>query len=293
MGWVRTHNADETCGIAQAAIVVGDWWNVLVLREIARGRTRFDELADELGISRRVLTERLVDLVGRGILRRIPYSQRPVRHDYVLTDAGLGLLPLLVAMQDWADRWILGDGTATATAADDGAEHARVHALVGTRLPATLMLPGSDGTARDAVAPGAAVTVLFTYPATGVPWDEAIPGAAGCTLENRLFRDAWPAFQQAGVAVHGVSTQQPAEQAAFAASESVPYPLLSDAQLHLAAALRLPTFRGAGQLRLKRLVLVIDAQRTVRDVLFPVDDIPEAVERTLRLASATWSAPAS
>jgi hypothetical protein len=44
---------------------------------------------------------------------------------------------------------------------------------------------------------------------------------------------------------------------------------------------------------LKRLVLVIDAQRTVRDVLFPVDDIPEAVERTLRLASATWSAPAS
>ncbi|MBD0739564.1 winged helix-turn-helix transcriptional regulator [Streptomyces sp. CBMA29] len=296
---MRMHNADEDCGIAQAAVVMADWWNVLVLREIARGHVRFDALASELGLSRKVLTERLGALVARGVLRRSLYQRRPVRYEYLLTDSGLALLPLLVAMQDWGDRWVLGDGTTTATAPPDGAEHARVHALAGagtdtgtgtstgTRLPADLQLSASDGSERPVVAPDAAATVLFTYPGTGVDWGEdPIPGAPGCTLENRLFRDAYTDFRRADVAVHGVSTQLPYEQAAFARAEAVPYPLLSDAQQHLAAALRLPTFRGAGRLRLKRLVLVLAPDRTVRHVLFPVEDIPAAVEETLRLATA-------
>ncbi|MFE2428869.1 winged helix-turn-helix transcriptional regulator [Streptomyces sp. NPDC059373] len=283
---MRMHNADETCGIAQAAVVVGDWWNVLILREVARGHVRFDELAGELGLSRKVLTERLGRLVAQGVLRRSLYQRRPMRYEYLLTDSGLGLLPLLVAMQDWADRWVLGDGTPTATAPDDGAEHARVHALVGTRVPPDLRLPGADGTVRDVVAPDTSATVLFTYPATGVQWEDAIDGAAGCTLESRLFRDAWPSFRDAGVAVHGVSTQLTHEQAAFARAEAVPYPLLSDTELRLAAALRLPTFRGAGQLRLKRLILIVDAERTVRHVLFPVGDIPDAVQRARLLGAA-------
>lgn len=283
---MKMHNADAACGIAQAAVVMGDWWNVLVLREIARGHVRFDALAAELGLSRKVLTERLGRLVANGVLRRSLYQRRPVRYEYLLTDAGLGLLPLLVAMQDWGDRWVLGDGSLTATAAEDSAEHARVHSLTGTRLAAGLELPGSDGAPLDAVAPDAAATVLFTYPGTGVQWEEPLPGAAGCTLENRLFRDAWPAFREAGAAVHGVSTQLPHEQAAFARSESVPYPLLSDSRLHLAAALRLPTFHAAGRPRLKRSVLVLDRERTVRHVLFPVDDIPHAVDEARRLATA-------
>lgn len=61
---MRMHNADETCGIARAAVVLGDWWNVLILREIARGHVRFDALAAGIGLSRNVLTERL------GLLRR-------------------------------------------------------------------------------------------------------------------------------------------------------------------------------------------------------------------------------
>ncbi|MFE3827683.1 winged helix-turn-helix transcriptional regulator [Streptomyces sp. NPDC059092] len=287
---MRMHNADEHCGIAQAAVITGDWWNVLVLREIARGHVRFDALAAELGLSRKVLTERLGRLVASGVLHRSLYQRRPVRYEYLLTDSGLALLPLLVAMQDWGDRWVLGDGTTTATAAEDGAEHARVHALAlaGARLPAALELPSGGGAEHPVVAPDAAATVLFTYPGTGVDWgDEPIPGAAGCTLEHRLFRDAWPDFRRAGVAVHGVSSQLPYEQAAFARAEAIPYPLLSDARQRLAAALRLPTFRGAGRLRLKRLILVVDRERTVRHALFPVDDIPRAVEDALRLATAT------
>ncbi|MET9100963.1 winged helix-turn-helix transcriptional regulator [Streptomyces antibioticus] len=281
---MRKHNADKTCGIAQAAVVMGDWWNVLVLREIARGHVRFDALAAEIGLSRNVLTERLGRLVAHGVLRRSLYQRRPVRYEYLLTDSGLGLLPLLVAMQDWGDRWVLGDGTLTATATEDGAEHARVHALTGTRLPADLRLPSAQDTDLPVASPDAAATVLFTYPGTGIDWGE-IPGAAGCTLENRLFREAWPDFREAGVEVRGISTQLVHEQAEFARAEDIPYPLLSDAAHQLAAALRLPTFHGAGGLRHKRLILILDAERTVRHTLFPVTDIPEAVAESLRLAT--------
>ncbi|MGW3283481.1 winged helix-turn-helix transcriptional regulator [Streptomyces sp. NPDC001002] len=283
---MRMHNADENCGIAQAAMVLGDWWNVLVLREVARGHVRFDALAAEIGLSRKVLTERLGRLVAHGVLHRSLYQRRPVRYEYLLTDAGSALPPLLVAMQDWGDRWVLGDGSVTATATEDSAEHARVHALTGTRLPDGLELPGPQGAQLPVVPPDSAATVLFTYPGTGVDWgDPPIPGTAGCTLENRLFRDAWPDFRRAGVSVHGISTQLPHEQAGFARAEEVPYPLLSDAHHQLAAALRLPTFRGAGRLRHKRLVLIVDAERTVRHALFPVVDIPHAVTQSLKLAA--------
>ena len=105
-------DVDEACGIAQAAAVMGDWWNLLVLREVARGRRRFDALVDELGVSRKVLTERLGHLVDHEVLARVPYQDRPPRHEYHLTDRGRAFLPVLVGMQDWADRWLLGDGRA-------------------------------------------------------------------------------------------------------------------------------------------------------------------------------------
>jgi peroxiredoxin len=127
-------------------------------------------------------------------------------------------------------------------------------------------------------------TVLFTYAGTGasLPPDwHKIPGATGCTLENRLFRDAWPAFTAADVAVYGVSTQRPDEQAAFAMAENVPFPLLSDVDLELAAALRLPTFRAGQQIRLKRLIMVIGRDRHIRHIRYPVTDIAPAVTEAL------------
>ena len=282
----RVRPVDEACGIAQAAAVMGDWWNLLVLREVARGQHRFDGLVAELSVSRRVLTERLTHLVSHGVLERSPYQERPTRYEYRLTPRGEAFLPVLVGMQDWADRWLLGDGTLTATATAAGAEHDRVRALVGTRVP-PVSLPTAAGASRDVLADGP--TVLFAYPATGRPnphpagWS-AVPGTVGCTLENRLFRDRWPQFEAAGVAVHGVSTQRPDEQAAFAAEEGIPFPLLSDVDLTLAAALRLPTVRIAQQQRLKRLILVADRDRLVRHTIFPVTDIPAAVDEALTVS---------
>ncbi|QNS04703.1 winged helix-turn-helix transcriptional regulator [Streptomyces xanthii] len=277
---------DAACAIAQAAAVVGDWWSLLLVRETARGHHRFDALQEELGISRKVLAERLAHLVDADVLEKVPYQSGPVRYEYRLTDSGRGLLPVLLSMQDWADRWVFGDGSLSGTADEESEQARRVAALVGEALP-RLELPGHrDGAPLDPVEPGAKATVLFCYPATGRPsplpdgWGD-IPGTVGCTLENRLFRDAYEEFRAAGAEVRGVSTQRPDEQRVFAVEEGIPFTLLSDVDLRLAAALRLPVFRAGQALRLKRAVLVVDRDRVVRHARFPVTDIPTAVTESL------------
>jgi DNA-binding HxlR family transcriptional regulator/peroxiredoxin len=272
---------DPLCALSQAAGVVGDGWSWLVVQEIARGHTRFDELAQALGISRKVLADRLRRLGTQGLLARTPYQAAPQRFEYTLTEMGRALLPALVAIQDWGDQWILGDGTLSATTTDGAADAQRVQRLIGTELPGSLSLVGGD-----LVDPNATATVIFTYPATGSPtplpegWDE-LPGAVGCTLENRLFRDRYEDFKLAGRSVRGVSTQRPDEQRAFAASEAIPFPLLSDSELGLAAAARLPTFRVGGAVRLKRLIMIADRERRIRAALYPVNDLPAAIDWAL------------
>jgi DNA-binding HxlR family transcriptional regulator/peroxiredoxin len=280
---------DVNCAVAQAAAVVGDWWSLLIVREVARGRHRFEALQGELDISRKVLAERLRHLVDHEVLLRKPYQRGPARYEYQLSGAGWALTQVLVSMQDWADRWLLGDGALSGIASPESGEAARMRELAGTPVPA-VALPTTAGGKLDVVA-DAAATVLFGYPATGAPsplpsdW-AAIPGAVGCTLENRLFRSAAAACAADGIAIRGVSTQRPDEQHAFAEAEDIPFPLLSDMDLQLAAALRLPTFRAGQALRLKRIVFVIDRSRVIRHVIFPIADIPTAVREAIDAARA-------
>ncbi|MEE1842128.1 MULTISPECIES: winged helix-turn-helix transcriptional regulator [unclassified Streptomyces] len=281
----RTSLADADCAIAQALDVVGDWWTLLIVRDTARGVHRFDALQEELGVSRKVLTERLRLLVDAGVLSREPYQDRPPRYEYRLTRRGRALLPVLIALQDWGDTWVLGDGETMATAAESSKEAARVHALVGTRLP-ELRLIDHEGASRDPVA-GTPYTVLYFFPGAHTRrdayppgWSE-IPGTSGCTLESCTYRDRSAEFTAAGASVRGVSTQRPDEQRAFAEAERLRFPLLSDAELELTAALRLPTFRTGGTSRLKRLTLVVDRDRTVREALYPITDIEESVRAAL------------
>ena len=279
---------DVDCAIALAAGIVGDWWTLLIVRDIVGGTTRFEALQRSLGVSRKVLTERLNRLVDEGVLHRVPYHDRPARHDYLLTEAGQGLLPILVAMQDWGTRYVAGDGSLTATSTATSLDARRVQALVGTRVP-PLMLTASDGIPCDPLAAGG-WTVLYCFPGAYAPGPQAyptgwgdIPGAGGCTLESTTYRDLASDFTAAGAAVRGVSTQRPDQLAAFAHHVGLPFPLLSDEDNRLAAALRLPTFRAAGQLRLKRLTLVVDGDRTVRAALFPIPDPAESVQEALAL----------
>ncbi|MDX2850296.1 winged helix-turn-helix transcriptional regulator [Streptomyces sp. PA03-3a] len=292
----RTHLGDANCSIAQALDVVGDWWTLLIVRDAARGVDRFDDLQRELGVSRKVLAERLRLLVDADVLAREPYQERPVRYAYRLTPRGRALLPVLIALQDWGDQWVLGDGTTTGTAADGSPEAERVHALAGTRVPALLLPAGPDGEPRDPVAADRPFTVLYCFPgafarpASYPPGWGDIPGTAGCTLESCTYRDRSAEFTAAGAAVHGVSAQRPDEQAEFAERERLPFPLLSDAELTLSAALRLPTFRAGGTARLKRLTLVVGADRVVRRVFYPVTDITASVAEALE-AVRTASRP--
>ncbi|MPZ84057.1 MAG: redoxin domain-containing protein [Actinophytocola sp.] len=277
--------ADADCAIAQALGVVGDWWTLLIVRDVAGGIALFDDLQRELSISRKTLTERLKLLVAHGVLERRAYSRHPPRYEYHLTDTGRGLLPVLIALQDWGTRHVAGDGSLTATSTPTSAEARRVHGLVGKRLP-EIPLPSHTGTTLDPA--GAGWTVLYAFPGAFAPegnpfppgWSD-IPGAAGCTLESTTYRDRYPAFAALNVTVHGLSTQRPDQLRAFADHAALPFPLLSDEDLNLAAALRLPTFRAAGVDRLKRLTLIIDPARTIRAVQFPITDPAGSVDESL------------
>lgn len=277
-----TFSPEPDCAIAQSLGVIGDGWELLIVRDLARGLSRFDELAGSLHISRKVLTERLNGLVDSQIVDKTAYQDRPTRYAYQLTPRGRALLPVLVALQDWGDRWLLGDGTLTGTNTEDEPPAQRLQELVGQRVP-YVGLPSTAGTTVDVVDTEAGATVLFGYPATGRPtplpegWDD-IAGTTGCTLENRLFARRYDEFAAKGIAVRGVSTQRPDEQKAFAEVEKVPHLLLSDLELELAAALRLPTFRAGGYERLKRVVLIVGADRMVQAVRYPVTDIADTVD---------------
>ncbi len=101
----RTSFQEVNCSVAQCLEVVGEWWSMLILRDIFLGVTRFEDLCQRLGISRNVLTDRLEHLVAHGVLERQAYQDHPVRYDYKLTDKGRDLWPVLVAMREWGDRY--------------------------------------------------------------------------------------------------------------------------------------------------------------------------------------------
>ena len=104
----RTPFSSWPCSIARAVDLLGDWWTPLVLREAFYGVRRFDDFERALGIGRNVLAQRLTRLVDEGLMRRVPYQERPLRHEYLLTDKGRDFYPVLAAMNRWGDRWLAG-----------------------------------------------------------------------------------------------------------------------------------------------------------------------------------------
>lgn len=105
----RTPFDQWPCSVARTVDLLGDWWTPLVLREAYLGTRRFDGFQRNLGIGRNILTQRLNRLVDEGVLVRRPYQERPLRHEYVLTDKGRDLFTVIAAMKTWGDRWLAGD----------------------------------------------------------------------------------------------------------------------------------------------------------------------------------------
>src|SRR5689334_23133173 len=97
----------DNCSIAATLGLIGEKWSLLVLRDVFNGVRRFDELYQRLGAPRQVLSSRLNRLVEEGLLRRVPYREpgRRQREEYRLTEKGLDLYPVLVALLKWGDTW--------------------------------------------------------------------------------------------------------------------------------------------------------------------------------------------
>jgi DNA-binding HxlR family transcriptional regulator len=93
------------CSLARALDVVGDWWAPLIVRDLFIGLSRFDELVEDLGISRNLLTDRLKTLVDGGIVETTRYSDHVRRVDYSLTKSGRELATIFMALTAWGDRW--------------------------------------------------------------------------------------------------------------------------------------------------------------------------------------------
>lgn len=131
----RTRFEDVHCPVAQAAAAVGDGWSLLILREAFMGTRRFEDFVKYLDVSRNVLTQRLEHLVDHALLERRPITPRSRRCEYVLTEKGADLLTVLVALREWSNRWIYGEGN----------EPTRVIDVRTGEPPAELIIRDSSG----------------------------------------------------------------------------------------------------------------------------------------------------
>jgi DNA-binding HxlR family transcriptional regulator len=99
--------AEQDCSIARPAALLGDRWTLMILRQAFSGIKRFEDFQSTLGVSRSLLSERLGRLVDAGVLRREPYKDEVRTRDrYRLTEMGLDLYPVLIALRDWGDRYL-------------------------------------------------------------------------------------------------------------------------------------------------------------------------------------------
>src|SRR5712692_1176375 len=101
----RTYDS-QICSVAGTLELVGERWTLLIVRDVFMGARRFEDFQRRTGAARNVLSNRLNTLVEDGILRKVPYQEHPVRYEYRLTEKGLDLWPVIVALVQFGDRHI-------------------------------------------------------------------------------------------------------------------------------------------------------------------------------------------
>ena len=100
---------EERCSVARTIAVIGNRWTLLVLRDCFLRVRRFEEFQSRLGVTRHVLADRLKKLVRFGVLRRAPYQENPTRYEYILTQKGLDLYPVVMAIVHWGDTHMVDE----------------------------------------------------------------------------------------------------------------------------------------------------------------------------------------
>jgi len=147
------------CPVAGALDLFGDRWSILIIRDVMNGVRRFDDLVTRLGVSRATLADRLRRLVAAGILVPTPYQtdRGRSREEYRLTDKGLALRNVLIALREWGDQYALDDG------ADDGDGDVRLR-LVDRETGHDVRLQLVDAETGAAVEPRRIVHVATPRP---------------------------------------------------------------------------------------------------------------------------------
>jgi DNA-binding HxlR family transcriptional regulator len=101
----RTSHKDAGCPVARPLDAIGDWWSLLIIRDVFDGLHRFGEFQKNLGLAKNILSARLRNLVEHGILDTVPASDGSSYQEYVLTEKGRGLFPVLVALRQWGEEF--------------------------------------------------------------------------------------------------------------------------------------------------------------------------------------------
>ena len=102
---LRNDYDGQICALARSLELIGERWTLLIVRDVFRGLRRFDEMQKSLGIARNVLTNRLERLVEEGILEKRRYQEHPPRCEYLLTEKGIDLWPVLISLIKWGDKY--------------------------------------------------------------------------------------------------------------------------------------------------------------------------------------------
>ncbi|MBM9579759.1 helix-turn-helix transcriptional regulator [Leptospira sp. 201903070] len=104
---MKRKNLDEDdCPIARSLSAIGEWWSLLILRDAFMGKRRFGEFERSLGLAKNILTSRLQKLVSQEILEIVPASDGSAYQEYVLTQKGKDLFPILVSLRQWGEKYL-------------------------------------------------------------------------------------------------------------------------------------------------------------------------------------------
>ncbi len=164
------------CPVARGLERIGEWWSMLIVRDAFHGLTRFDQFQQSLGIAPSMLTRRLAALVKTGILEKRRYSERPPRYEYVLTERGSDLRPVLVALQAWGNKHFAPEGPSVML----------VHAKTGAPADPVLVdrATGRPLTQPEyVIAPGPAASPATRRKLASSPWS-GHPAHAGSGSEE-------------------------------------------------------------------------------------------------------------
>ena len=134
--------------------IIGEGWSMLIVREAFLGTRRFEEFQGRLGIARNILTARLKRLCANEILDRVPVKEGAKRHEYILTKKGKEMLPMLVALSQWGDKWVFGEDNVPVIFLDrskgDPIPGVKVFSTAGEDLrPRDIMVTAGPGATRE------------------------------------------------------------------------------------------------------------------------------------------------